>query len=99
MARAIEETNRRREKQIEYNRKHHITPRSIVTSVDEVMLSTSVMRHEAKPRGRGARGGDSSFPEGGDDPELLKRLEAERKEAEALHFEKATSIMGWRRSG
>ncbi len=43
MARAIEETNRRREKQIEYNRKHRITPRSIVKSVDEVMLSTSVI--------------------------------------------------------
>jgi excinuclease ABC subunit B len=93
MARAIEETNRRREKQIEYNREHHITPRSIVKSVEEVMLSTSVADARRNREKEEALAGELFVPESGDDPELLKRLEAEmRKEAEAMHFEKAASI-------
>jgi len=35
--RAVEETNRRRQKQIEYNEKHGITPRGIVKSVPDIM--------------------------------------------------------------
>jgi excinuclease ABC subunit B len=35
--RAVEETNRRRQKQIEYNQKHGITPRGIVKSVPDIM--------------------------------------------------------------
>ena len=37
---AIEETNRRRRLQSEYNRQHHITPKTIVKSVREVIDST-----------------------------------------------------------
>jgi excinuclease ABC subunit B len=93
MARAIEETNRRREKQIEYNRKHHITPRSIVKSIEEVMLSTSVIDAKQNREKDESLAAALFVPEGRDDPGLLKRLEAEMwKEAEALHFEKAASI-------
>jgi len=93
MARAIEETNRRRDKQLEYNRAHHITPRSIVKSVEEVMLSTSVIDAKRNREKEGKLAGGLFVPESGDDPELLKRLEGEmRKEAEAMHFEKAASI-------
>jgi excinuclease ABC subunit B len=93
MARAIEETNRRREKQIEYNRKHGITPRSIVKSVEEVMLSTSLIDAKRNREKEEKLAAELFIPEGGDDPGLLKRLEAEMwKEAEALHFEKAASI-------
>jgi len=35
MKNTIDETNRRREKQIQYNKKHHITPRTIIKSVPE----------------------------------------------------------------
>jgi len=91
MARAIEETNRRREKQIEYNRMHHITPRSIVKSVEEVMLTTSVA--DAGRRGDAVPPEGVFIPEGSDDPQLLRRLEEEMwREAEALNFEKAASI-------
>ncbi len=38
MKRAIEETNRRRQKQQEYNKKHRITPRSIVKPVKELLV-------------------------------------------------------------
>jgi excinuclease ABC subunit B len=93
MARAIEETNRRREKQLEYNRAHHITPRSIVKSVEEVMLSTSVVDAKRNREKEEMLAGELFVPDGGDDPELLKRLEGEMwKEAEAMHFEKAASI-------
>lgn len=90
MAKAIEETNRRREKQLEYNRRHGITPRSIVKSVEEVMLSTAVA--DAK-RKRTEEEKEIFVPEGSDDPAIIKRLEKEMwKEAEALNFEKAASI-------
>jgi len=42
MKRAIDETERRRRLQIEYNRKHGIKPRTIRKSVQEVLLTTKV---------------------------------------------------------
>ncbi len=42
MARAMEETERRRLKQIEFNEKHGITPTTIMKSVDDVMASTGI---------------------------------------------------------
>jgi excinuclease ABC subunit B len=43
MRRTIEETNRRREKQIAFNIEHGITPRTIVKSIEQVMKQTSVL--------------------------------------------------------
>lgn len=42
MQRTMDETNRRREKQMRYNMEHNITPTQIVKSIDDVMLQTSV---------------------------------------------------------
>jgi excinuclease ABC subunit B len=42
MARAIEETRRRRDAQIAFNAEHGITPRSIIKSVEDVMRITAV---------------------------------------------------------
>lgn len=39
----IDETNRRREKQIKYNTEHNITPLTILKSRDEIMQQTSVL--------------------------------------------------------
>ena len=39
MARAMEESHRRRKLQLEYNQKHHITPASIQKAIDDVLAS------------------------------------------------------------
>lgn len=43
MRRTIEETSRRREKQIQYNIEHGITPRTIKKSIEQVMGQTAVL--------------------------------------------------------
>lgn len=42
MAKTIDDTNHRREKQMAYNEKHNITPTAIIKSVDAIMGQTSV---------------------------------------------------------
>ena len=49
MRRALDEMNRRREVQIEYNAEHGITPTTIVKSVEEVMRTTSVADAASAP--------------------------------------------------
>jgi len=49
MKKAIDETERRRKIQAEYNRVHGITPRSIYKSVQEVMGATRVADAKAEP--------------------------------------------------
>jgi excinuclease ABC subunit B len=43
MQRTIDETNRRREKQIKYNTLHNITPTTVVKSIEQVMAQGSVL--------------------------------------------------------
>jgi len=43
MQRTIDETSRRREKQVTYNIEHNITPRTIKKSIEQVMAQTSVL--------------------------------------------------------
>jgi excinuclease ABC subunit B len=87
MRRAMDETNRRRARQIEYNHAHGIVPRGIVKSLDEVVLSTSVA--DAKRRD----GAEVVFEPGAPSEALAAAIEAEMlREAQALNFEKAASL-------
>lgn len=48
MQRAIDETNRHREKQLRYNLEHGIVPRQIVKSTEAIIGTTSVIEHAAE---------------------------------------------------
>lgn len=48
MRKTIEETNRRREKQMAYNREHGITPTTVGKSKEEIMDQTSVADYQVK---------------------------------------------------
>ena len=50
MRRAMEETARRREKQMAYNQKHNITPTAIIKSAEQIMGQTTVADAKAKPQ-------------------------------------------------
>lgn len=50
MRRAIDETSRRREKQIAYNQKYNITPTPIIKSTEQIMGQTAVADAKAKPQ-------------------------------------------------
>lgn len=92
MKSVIDESNRRRQVQLEYNRKHGITPRSIYKSVEDVMTTTSVADafREGSP-GKYVKRGDifASL----DEAAALDMLKAEMVEAaENLEFEKAAAL-------
>ena len=92
MRRALEETTRRRAKQLQYNRTHGITPRTVEKSVEDVMRSTSV----ADAIGSDAEGDVRqvlSAVEREGPAALIARLEAEMLEAaRRLEFERAASL-------
>ena len=82
MKRALAEMERRRNKQLEYNRIHNITPRSIVKTRDEILKATSVadrLLSEDKKE-------EDSFEE-------IERLYKEMADAVSLmEFERAAEI-------
>jgi excinuclease ABC subunit B len=43
MQRTIDETNRRREKQVQFNVEHNITPTTVIKSIDQIMKQGSVL--------------------------------------------------------
>jgi excinuclease ABC subunit B len=87
--RAIAETDRRRNKQIEFNSAHGITPRSIVKSVADVMEGArNVQDHE-----RHGSGADVAPLAPEQAVKRIKKLEAEMtKLARNLEFEQAARV-------
>ncbi|MCI0451320.1 MAG: excinuclease ABC subunit UvrB [Candidatus Latescibacteria bacterium] len=87
MRRAIDETRRRRALQLAYNQEHGITPRGIVKSLDEVVLSTAVADAKRKD------GADVIVEPGAPSEALAAAIEAEMlREARDLNYEKAASL-------
>jgi excinuclease ABC subunit B len=88
MDRAIKETDRRRRKQVAYNKKHGITPRTIIKTAEEILQATSV----ADSRIEKDEPPEDTF-ESESYEEMLVKVEAEMLEAARnLEFEKAASL-------
>jgi len=90
MRRTIDETNRRRIKQLGYNEEHGITATTIQKTAEEILAATSV----ADVRQRGAKIAEPKFEYGNlDRAELLEQLEKEMRAAAAnLEFERAAQM-------
>jgi excinuclease ABC subunit B len=74
---ALEETNRRRAMQLEYNAAHHITPTTIIKPIKEKLVEVTDVKHIPKK----------------DVPAIIVNLEEEmRKAADGLDFEKAIAL-------
>lgn len=87
MRRAIEETNRRRRMQMEYNQKHGITPETVKKAVRDVIEATRVA--EVKEE---YVTGVNKMPKR-EKRRLLSKLEKEMREAaRALEFERAAVL-------
>lgn len=95
MQRAIDETNRRREVQEQYNEEHGITPTGIVKSVNDVMEAGDSGKDKRKGR-RGVAKTQSSELEilsPADAAKRMKQLEKEMYEcARNLEFERAATL-------
>jgi excinuclease ABC subunit B len=92
MRRCLDETERRREIQMEYNREHGITPTTIQKSIEEIEFSTRVADAREKPLAAVAEpGGD--YASEVDAEAYVKILEKEMDEAAAgLDFERAALL-------
>ena len=92
MRRCLDETERRRELQLEYNREHGITPETIRKSVQEIEFSTRVADARATPAPRVADS-SRSYQDEVNAEELARALETEMDEAAAeLDFERAALL-------
>ncbi|MEQ8483168.1 MAG: excinuclease ABC subunit UvrB [Pseudomonadales bacterium] len=99
MQRAMDETERRRTKQVAFNAEHGITPQTILKRVADVMegarsATPGMGRRSAAAAGRRARQEELEIP---DDPRalgrLLEKLEAQMLEhARNLEFEEAAAM-------
>ncbi|MDX1616530.1 MAG: excinuclease ABC subunit UvrB [Candidatus Promineifilaceae bacterium] len=92
MARAIDETKRRREKQLAYNQEHGIEPRSIMKEVRDLTGQLAERRAAEVAEEQGVYMTTAELPKA-EINRLIKELEKQMKAAaEALEFEKAAVL-------
>ena len=92
MQRCLDETSRRRETQVAFNREHGITPRSVSKSISEVRFSTRVAdaRGAARPSKVAEPAATYSIV---DHEAMLRMIEEQMKEAAAnMDFELAAQL-------
>jgi excinuclease ABC subunit B len=99
MQRAMDETERRRQKQVAFNREHDITPRGVEKSVQDIMEGARRMPTRGKAKGR--KVAEPPLAYGAEIARLspaalarkLKQMEAQMQEhAKNLEFEEAAAI-------
>ncbi|MDD5687177.1 MAG: excinuclease ABC subunit UvrB [Elusimicrobia bacterium] len=90
MQRAISEMSRRRQKQVEYNKKHNITPKSIIKAINEL----EEFQYNAKKESLTLLGEDGiKYASKKNIPEIILQLEKEMKDAaDNLNFELAAVL-------
>jgi excinuclease ABC subunit B len=99
MRRMIDETERRRKKQIAYNKKHDIQPKTIYKSVEEILASTAIAdvkaardSREQRPLARAAESVARHLTRE-QRQDLIEELAAEMKNAARdLEFERAAQL-------
>ncbi|HAM81633.1 excinuclease ABC subunit UvrB [Ornithinibacillus bavariensis] len=90
MQRAIEETERRREKQMAYNEEHHITPKTIKKDVRDVIRATSVAEEQPELESKTKSYSKLTKKER---ENVIENMEKEMREAaKALDFERAAEL-------
>ncbi len=97
MQAAIEETDRRRQKQVDYNAANGIVPTTIVRPVMDIMEGARAAANEERGRGKGKRVAEPPTDYSAMDPQQasqkIKKLEQQMfKHAKDLEFEDAARI-------
>src|SRR5690554_1948686 len=94
MQRAMDETDRRREKQVAHNLEHGITPQGIKKNVTDIMEGTQIPGSKSKRKGgRGKKADIIELPEGGDNWKQIEILETHMlNAAKDLEFERAAAL-------
>ncbi len=92
MKRTIDECQRRRKKQLQYNKAHHITPQSIFKTAEEIMRVTSVA-DVRKSIPKAVAEPEITYGDTLSSDELIERLTKEMQTAAAnLEFERAAIL-------
>ncbi|HSV74176.1 MAG TPA: excinuclease ABC subunit UvrB [Chthonomonadales bacterium] len=90
MARAIEETNRRRARQVAYNKEHGITPQTVRKAIRELITADYVADEKGSYRLRAEEAQTLPLDQ---IVEVVAQLEKEMKEAaKAMEFERAAEV-------
>ena len=97
MQAAIDETNRRRDKQLAFNKKHGIVPRSVVKAVADVMEGARTAPGAPRSRGAGRKAAQPAQQPFDGDPKALGKLIADLEtrmleHAKNLEFEDAAAV-------
>jgi excinuclease ABC subunit B len=100
MRRMLEETTRRRTKQMEYNAAHHISPRTVSKSIEEVLAATAVAdvkaaRDQRRERAKMPKVAEAvvRYLTAEQRKDLLEELQEEmKKAARDLEFERAAEL-------
>ena len=97
MQRAIDETERRREKQLAFNRKHNITPRGVTRQIADIMEGAIPERRTRSTRKAAEMRPDRSLdPDTMDPKQMVRELKALERQmfehARNLEFEEAAAV-------